>query len=111
MDTIPAFQKAYDFYKNLYLNLRQIPKQDRFTWGERCEETALEILRDVAQATYATSERKRSLLIQTKRNIDMAKIYLRLGSDLRILDQKKYVLRQDELQELGKMVGGWVKSI
>ena len=44
-------------------------------------------------------------------NVDLLKIILRLGFDLRILDQKKCISRQGELQEIGKMLGGWMKKV
>jgi|SRR3989338_2445260 len=110
MNTDTAFQKSYDFYKNLYINLRQIPKRDRFTWGERCELLALELLRSISRATYASRPSKQSLLNIASDAVDMLKIYLRLGIELHILSQRHGIDRQAELQELGKMLGGWIKN-
>lgn len=111
MNTIPAFQKSYDFYKHLYINLRQIPKRDRYTWGERCEMLALDLLKTVSEAEFAPSGNKRILLQKSSETVDLIKIYLRLGSDLKILDQKKYIAREYEILEVGKMIGGWKKSV
>lgn len=111
MNSVPAFKKSYDFYQHLYINLRQIPKRDRFTWGERCELLALDLLRCVSQAEFATKFDKQSLLSQASKTIDMIKIYLRLGFDLKILDQKKYIARELEIVEIGKMIGGWKKPV
>ena len=111
MNSTPAFQKSYDFYKHLYLDLRQIPKRDRFTWGERCETLAMDLLSRLSKATYAPRQIQRSSLLEASDLIDRLKIYLRLGSDLKILDQKKYLSRTGELIELGKMVGGWLKTV
>ncbi|MBI4437507.1 four helix bundle protein [Candidatus Uhrbacteria bacterium] len=111
MNSTPAFQKSYDFYKNLYLNLRQIPKRDRFTWGERCETLAIDLLSRLSKATYAPRQIQRLSLLEASDLIDRLKIYLRLGADLKILDQKKYFSRVSELIELGKMIGGWLKTV
>lgn len=111
MNTAPAFQKSYDFYKKLYVDLRQIPKRDRFTWGEKCEHLAIDILRDIAKAKYSSKAEKASYLKPASDSLDLLKIFLRLGYDLKIIDQKKYILRQTELQEIGSMVGGWLKSV
>jgi hypothetical protein len=111
MPVTPVFQKSYDFYKHLYVNLKQIPKRDRYTWGERCETMALEMISALAKATYAPRPQKQTLIRQASAFVDLLKIYLRLGFDLRVLDQKKYLARQGELQEMGKMLGGWMRSL
>ena len=111
MHSTAAFQKSYDFYKHLYLNLRQVPKRDRYTWGERCEVLAIDLLSKITKATFAPRHIQRSVLLEASEYIDRLKIYLRLGSDLKILDRKKYFSRTEELIELGKMVGGWLKTV
>ena len=111
MNSTPAFQKSYDFYKDFYINLRHIPKQDRFTWGEKCEVNALVLLQLVSDATYAKKQTKRQLLIKASQHIDHLKIYMRLGSDLKIVSKKTYIARTSQLVELGKMIGGWIKQV
>jgi hypothetical protein len=111
MNSTPAFQKSYDFYKNLYIDLRQIPKRDRYTWGERCERLAIDLLSKLSSATYAPKQRQRSALLEASEFVDRLKIYLRLGADLKILNRKKYLSRSGELIELGKMIGGWLKTV
>ncbi len=106
-----AFQKSYDFYKNLYINLRKVPKRDRYTWGERCEVLALDLVQTFARAEFLPKGQKRLLLIHASETTDMLKIYLRLGIDLHIIDMKTLVARQGNLQEIGKMLGGWIKDI
>jgi four helix bundle protein len=111
MNTTPVFQKSYDFYKQLYINLRQIPKRDRFTWGEKCDEMAICLIKSIAESEFSQPQQKRLLLKDASRTVDLLKIYIRLGFELRILDQKKYISIQNELQEIGKMLGGWIKSV
>lgn len=106
-----TFQKAYDFYKHLYVNLQTIPKRDRFTWGENVENISLEILKDTARASFMHRQEKQSVLLLVSENIDLLKILLRLGWDLRIIDEKKYIARQGEVQEIGKMLGTWIKKL
>lgn len=109
-DTV-IFQKSYDFYKRLYQNLKSIPKMDRYAWGERCERLALDILALSAEASFLGKTEKRTQVIALSRRIDLLKILLRLGDELSILDHKKYLARSGELLEIGKMAGGWLKSL
>ena len=39
------------------------------------------------------------------------KIYLRIAYDLKYLPPKKYEVWSGQLVEIGKMVGGWIKSL
>jgi hypothetical protein len=39
------------------------------------------------------------------------KTLIRLGFDAKIIDQKKYLKLEESLQEIGRMLGGWIKSI
>ena len=41
---IPVFQKTYDLYKSFYLIILDFPKKDRYTIGQRVENTILSLL-------------------------------------------------------------------
>ena len=43
-------------------------------------------------------------------DLDMLRVFLRLAFDVKILDQK-YVAIQQALDEIGRMLGGWLKSV
>jgi len=105
------FQKSYDFYCHLYENLRTVPKRDRYTWGERSEKIALEILILSMRTEYSTHVEKKECLRKLSLQIDTLKVLLRLGDDLKIFDHKRYIVRSGELVEMGKMVGGWLKTL
>jgi len=110
MNRVTAFQKSYDFYKELYVTLRGIAKRDRFTWGERSETMALELIQCVNRATYSPKTEQRRLLLQAGETVDILKIYLRLGHDLDIINQQKLIARQTELHIIGNLIGGWIKK-
>lgn len=105
-----TFQKIYDFYKHLYENLKQIDKRDRYTWGEKCENVALESLVLISKINFLPKIRQHEILKELSFKIDLLKILLRLGNELKILDNKKYLAREKELVEIGKMIGGWIKT-
>ena len=48
---------------------------------------------------------------QASVKLDALKFFLRLARQLDILDQKKYIALQTELQDIGKMLGGWLRSL
>ena len=111
MEPTKIFKDTYDFYTHLYQNLTTIPKRERFTWGQRCETIALEALTLSAKADYLGRNEKRIAVRALSFQIDLLKIFLRFGSDLKILEYKKYLARSGELIAIGKMIGGWIKTL
>ena len=62
-------------------------------------------------ANEKRSLEKLPLLEQVDVKLKILKTILRLCFDVKALDQKKYLFLQTDLQEIGKMLGGWIKSL
>jgi len=43
--------------------------------------------------------------------LELLRTYLRLARDLEFLSFKKYEIWSKQLEEIGKLIGGWMKSI
>ena len=43
--------------------------------------------------------------------LDLLKLLIRLCFEIRSIDQKAYITLEEQLQEVGKMLGGWLRSI
>ena len=109
-DDIPIFQKSYEFYKTLYQYLVDFPKKDRYTIGQRLENISLDLLELTVFATNLQKSEKLPVLQKASTKLDLLKILIRLTKDLKILDNKKYLILEGYLQEIGKMLGGWIKA-
>lgn len=107
---IPVFAKAYDLYKLFYGYLPTFPKKDRYTLGLKCESTLLEVLEAIIMASSLTKPEKLPVLKRASTKLDVLKVLFRLAKDLRILDNKKYLVLEEYLQEIGRMLGGWIKA-
>jgi four helix bundle protein len=71
----------------------------------------LEIIEQVIKAG-TSSRREKLLYINTAIiSLDLLKILIRLAKDIKCLDNKKYLQLQESLQEIGRMLGGWKRSI
>ena len=55
-------------------------------------------------------ENKLPLVGKSITSVDLLKILIRLAKDIQALDNKKYLQLETSLQEIGKMLGGWIKS-
>jgi four helix bundle protein len=108
---IPIFTKLYDFYKNLSQILTLFPKAKRYTLGQKIDNLTLEIFESSIAAGISSSEKKLPHLEKAIISLDLLKILLRLAKDIQCLDNKKYLQLQESLQEIGRMLGGWKRSV
>lgn len=108
---IPIFTKLYEFYKLLYQYLKLFPKKDRYTLGQKLDTLTLTIFELVIMAGTTTQEKKLPLIEKSIVSLDLLKILIRLAKDIQVLDNKKYLELEQRLQEIGRILGGWKKSV
>lgn len=107
----PIFSKTYALYKLFYTCLAGFPKRDRYALGQRCEETLLKLMEGIIAATSQPQPKKLTILKRASGRLDMMKVWLRLAADLKLLDRKKYIELEEMVQEIGRMLGGWMRSV
>ncbi|MBI4427272.1 MAG: diversity-generating retroelement protein Avd [Candidatus Magasanikbacteria bacterium] len=108
---IPILAKFIQMYKIFYRYLELFPKKDKYALGAKCETTMIAVLELLLAASRAEKNNKKNLISQASIKFDALKIFMRLTWELKILDDKKYAELQTHLQEIGKMIGGWLRSL
>jgi len=106
----PIFTKTYGLYKNFYSNLSSFPRKDRYTLGQKCETVLLNLLEAIILASNLSKQEKLPVLRQASIKVDLLRVFFKLGKDLKIIDNKKYIEFENSINEIGKMVGGWIKT-
>lgn len=94
----------------LYSCVTRFPKKDRFTIGQKSEQTTLKILELLFAANAAANQKRLVLLERVDLKLKILKTLIRLAHDVRALDQKKYLMLEEQLFEIGRMLGGWIKE-
>ena len=94
----------------MYQYIKLFPKKDRYSLGQNIENTTLEIFEYFFQITHLSGQEKLFLLQKTSNKLDILKILIRLAKDVQAIDNKKYLQLKQLLQEVGKMLGGWLKA-
>lgn len=92
-----------------YQALKQFPKHEKHVLGAEIRLSMLQLQRLIITA-FKRYHKKTTL---TDLDIELAilKRRVRLAKDLQYLDIKKYQIWVEKLVELGKMIGGWIRSI
>jgi len=57
------------------------------------------------------THRKYPLLEEANTHLETLKILIRLAKDIKTIPDKWYIEYEVKLQEIGKMLGGWMKAL
>jgi len=109
MEDLKILQKTFDMIEYAYPVLAQFPKSEKFALVadiKRCMDKMLELLIEAQKKYY-----KKTTLQEL--DVEMAKLqaYTRLAHNLGHLPMKKYQQWSERNVEIGKMIGGWIKSV
>lgn len=107
---IPIFTKTYELYKTLYGYRSTVSKQDRYTIWQRCENLILDILESILWASQLSKTEKLPILEKTSLKLNFLRVFIRLCKEVKTIDNKKYIELQEAIDEVGRMLGGWIKS-
>ncbi|MFH0831863.1 MAG: diversity-generating retroelement protein Avd [archaeon] len=105
---LAIFQKTYDLMQYLYPLVNKFPKSQRFVIGQRIENSALGILEGIIEANQSIN--KEGALKKTSVELEKLRIFIRLAKDLRFMSFKQYEYVSTLINEVGKMLGGWIKK-
>ncbi len=107
---IPIFKKTYDLYKTFHGYRDTVNKQDRYTIWQRCENVLLDILESILAASQMYKSEKLPTLERTSVKLNLLRVFFRLMKETKTIDGKKYVRLEKLVDEIGRMLGGWIKS-
>ena len=100
--------KWYDVTKWMLERVDSFPKNQRFIFGQRLADRAMNILEVLVEAAY--SPRKAALLARANRDIEVMRWLVRMATDRKVLTPRQYEHCCLSLAECGRMVGGWWKQ-
>lgn len=107
---IPIFKKTYELYKAFYAYRNNVNKQDRHTLWQRCESILLDVLENLLWASQLSKTEKLPVLEKTSLKLNFLRVFLRLCKEVKVIDAKKYIEWQEIVDEIGRMLGGWIRS-
>lgn len=108
MEKIPVFSKFYDITNWILDKVEKFPKSQRFVFGHRLSNLVLDIVEGLVRAYY--SREKVPLLREINHRLEILRIFLRLANDRRLISIRQYEFICKEIDETGKMIGGWIKE-
>lgn len=102
-------QKCEAMIEYAYIALRQFPKHERHVLAAEIRATCWQLLRLIV--TCHKRYHKKTTLQELDTELDLLRSQVRLAKALGYLDFRKYETWAKLNDELGRMVGGWIKSL
>lgn len=107
-DELPIFIKWMDFLKWLLSKTEKFPKKARFTFSERMNNLALDIVEHLVEARY--SRTKTAHLREANLKLEKLRVLFRICCEQRYLSHEAYGYGVKKINEVGRMLGGWSKQ-
>jgi four helix bundle protein len=105
---LTIYQKSYDLTLRFFRETHEFPRDYKYTLGQKMKETCLDMLDAIIEANGA--KEKKLPLERASALLERLRIYTRLAYDLKVIGMKKYEVLSKYSDEIGRMIGGWMKS-
>jgi len=87
----------------------KMPRDHKFTVGDKLVEACLETTTLLVEASFIRE--KAPLLAQASRALTRGRVLVRIAHRLHLLSDSQRVYFADQTLEIGKMLGGWTRSL
>ena len=108
---LPVLERLKSAYILWYGYYQKLPRVHRYTLGERIDMLFVELIEAIACASFSLKNEKVLFLRIAIRKLDALKILLLVLWETKSLDTNKYGTVSLPLEEVGKMLGGWLRGI
>jgi len=109
MKESPIFTRTYDLLRWLIPLTVRFPRSHRFVLATRVQDTALRFQERIIEA--GRDRQPAPILAQADADLAKLRLYLRLCQDLELIKFKQYEQGQRMVNEIGRLIGGWIKSV
>ncbi len=110
-EVLPIITLVYKLYKQVVDLNQKLPKAERYSIGNSLEHSVFELMEQLIMAKNAPKAMKVSYLIKASAQQEIATFKLRLYLELKLANETKIFQTQSTLQDIGRMNGGWLKSL
>ena len=93
----------------LFDHTRKFARHERFRLATRIDDTLFDFHESILRA--AQSDDPRPLLLEADIQLDKLRAYLRLAVEFKHTTPKQYQYAAGFTTELGKLLGGWLKTV
>jgi len=104
----PIVVATYKLYQSFAPLCVRFPKIYRYSIGQTIEQEIMSLLRTVFEANSLPRPLREMPVIRANSHCELLKLLIRLALELDLLNHTQYFQFSTHLQEMGKMLGGWI---
>ncbi len=104
---LPVLERIKQAYLLWHEYHSTLPKVHRYTVGERVDTLFIEIMEQLSAAAFLPRDKKLPFVSLAIRKLNTSSLLLILLWETKSLRDKKYIALSTQLDEVGKMLGGW----
>lgn len=110
-DSLLVIDRTYELVKWFLNHLGRFPRSHRYTLGQRIEQRLYDVMEGLIRARYASGRIRSQELASVNLNLEVLRFLTRLADELAMLPHRSHEYAVREMDEVGRMVGGWLKQI
>ncbi len=107
VEELQVFVKWVEFLQWLLNTTEKFPKKVRFTFTTRIDNLALDILENIIECRYDRDTREKGFK-RINIRLEKLRVLLRICHEERYLSNKQYQYTAEHINEVGKMICGWL---
>ena len=108
---MPVLQKLKDVYILWHGYHSTLPKAHRYSLGIKVDNLFTATIEAIAEASFLPKIEKIPYVRLAIRKLDTLKVFLMVLWETKSLDDKRYIALSTPLDEIGKMLGGWLGQL
>jgi len=108
---IPLINSSYEAYKEIVSANNHLDKRWRYSLGHSLEESILNLMESLVMAKHAPKALKPGYLLKAMGFLESSRLKLRLFLEMKIVNETNIFKIQAKLEEVGRMLGGWLRSL
>ena len=105
-----AKSKAKALLNSVYPSFKNFPQVEKYALVLEIKKTFFDLLKYLNAAENVPSRRKFNL-IEADNTLQLLKVFYQISRDQKYISQGFFERIDLELSEIGKLIGGWLKSI
>lgn len=85
-------------------------KTSRYTLGQKIDDLFIEATELIFLASHLPKEQKTPYLQKASAKLDILKLFLQVSWEIKAIDNGKYAMLSEPLEEVCRMLGGWLRQ-
>lgn len=102
--------KAENYIKYMLNVIVKLPRTEKFSIGNEYKNMMYKMLEEVMMLGKVVIEEKMNYINKIDARINVQRVFLRIMQDNKWIDEKKFLYSMSLLDELGRIVGGLLKT-